>query len=272
MTVRAERVFPGLIRTSLLRTVEDLLFTVGPFAFLVALWALLHVTLKPDPRHLPYVGSVIQALARILENGILVSFLQNSLRRILIACFVAIPSSILVGVLIAQMRRVADLLLPVIRFFNSIPPIAWLPMFIIWMGFNEKTIVLNACYGLFFPIVFNTITGVRTVPVVYKNAVLTLGGTWRHVLFDVVLPGALPGILTGVRTGLAYAWRALIAAEMIVAAPGLGYLIFQAQTMVLTDRIIAGMILIGVTWTFVEYFFFRPFEDATVARWGLLHR
>ena len=89
---------------------------------------------------------------------------------------------------------------------------------------------------------------------------------------DVLLPGALPNIATGLRLGLAYGWRALIAAEMLVGAHGLGFMIFSAQNFHLTARIMLGMAIIGGLWVLLDYFVLRPLEEATIARWGLVQR
>ena len=89
---------------------------------------------------------------------------------------------------------------------------------------------------------------------------------------DVLLPGALPNIATGLRLGLAYGWRALIAAEMLVGAHGLGFMIFSAQNFHLTARIMLGMAIIGALWVLLDYFVLRPLEEATIARWGLVQR
>jgi NitT/TauT family transport system permease protein/taurine transport system permease protein len=256
----------------LIGTLEGLFSLVGPYVVLLVVWEGVRWILRPDPRFLPDVADVVRAIGRILENGILIDYLSRSLMRIGLAALFTVPVAILVGIGIGLSGAIARFLLPFIRFFNSIPAIAWLPLFIIWLGFNDRTIILDASYGLFFPVAFNTIVGVQTVPRVFRDAILTMGGSWGHLIRDVILPGALPAILTGVRTGFAYAWRGLIAAEMIVATNGLGYLIFQAQTMVLADRIIAGMILIGLTWSILDYFILQPLEEATVMRWGLMQR
>jgi ABC-type nitrate/sulfonate/bicarbonate transport system permease component len=121
-------------------------------------------------------------------------------------------------------------------------------------------------------VIFNALLGVRSLPPLYANALRTLGaGRWR-IVRDVVLPGALPSIATGMRLGLAYGWRALIAAEMLVGAHGLGFMIFNAQSFHLTARIMLGMGLIGLLWVVLDYFLLRPLEEATIARWGLVQR
>jgi NitT/TauT family transport system permease protein/taurine transport system permease protein len=168
--------------------------------------------------------------------------------------------------------RIATLLSPPLRFFQSLSGIAWLPLFLIWFGFSDRTILVAVWYTLVFPVTFNTMVGVRTVPRLYRYAVLTLGGNWRHVVFQVLLPGAIPYIVGGIRLGIAYGWRALIAAEIVVGTGGLGYLIFKAETFHLTARIIAGMITIGALWYVTDYFLLRPLEEATIERWGLVYR
>ena len=125
---------------------------------------------------------------------------------------------------------------------------------------------------MLFPVIFNGLLGVRRVPRIYINAIRTLGASQWRIVRDVILPGALPNIATGMRLGLAYGWRALIAAEMLVGAHGLGFMIFSAQNFHLTARIMLGMAIIGLLWLLLDYFLLRPLEEATIARWGLVQR
>ena len=112
----------------------------------------------------------------------------------------------------------------------------------------------------------------RSVPRIYVNGLRTLGAPRWRIARDVILPGALPSIATGMRLGLAYGWRALIAAEMLVGAHGLGFMIFSAQNFHLTARIVLGMLVIGALWLVLDYFVFRPLEQATIERSGLIQR
>jgi NitT/TauT family transport system permease protein/taurine transport system permease protein len=143
---------------------------------------------------------------------------------------------------------------------------------LVWFGFSERTIVVAVNYTVFFPVMFNVLLGVRSVPRIYVDALRTLGASRARIVRDVVVPGALPNIATGMRLGLAYGWRALIAAEMLVGAHGLGFMIFSAQNFHLTARIMLGMAVIGILWMLLDYFVLRPVEEATIARWGLLQR
>ena len=169
-------------------------------------------------------------------------------------------------------RRVADFVYPLLNFFQSVSGIAWLPLVLVWFGFGERTILVAVSYTVFFPVIFNALLGVRSVPRIYVNALRTLGAGRLRIVRDVMIPGALPNIATGLRLGLAYGWRALIAAEMLVGAHGLGFMIFSAQTFHLTARIMLGMGVIGLLWMLLEYFLLRPLEEATIARWGLVQR
>ena len=159
-----------------------------------------------------------------------------------------------------------------LNFFQSVSGIAWLPLMLIWFGFGERTILVAVNYTVLFPVIFNALLGVRSVPPIYVNALRTLGASRWRIVRDVLVPGALPNIAMGVRLGLAYGWRALIAAEMLVGANGLGFMIFNAQAFHLTARIMLGMGIIGVLWLALDYFLLRPLEEATIARWGMVQR
>jgi taurine transport system permease protein len=245
---------------------------LAPFAAFVAIWALyvriFHVSQDVVPSPLAVFGAFRDAIA----EGILTVYAGDTIRRILVAAASGAVVGVAAGFVVALNDGIAEIALPVIRFLQSLSGIVWLPLFIVWFGFSDKTIVVAVWYTLFFPVLFNTMIGVKTVPRVYRNAILTLGGDWRRVVSDVLLPGATPYIVGGIRIGAAFGWRALIAAEIVVGAGGLGYFIFKAEAFHLTARIVAGMIAIGTLWYLSDYFFLRPLEEATIERWGLVHR
>ncbi len=195
-----------------------------------------------------------------------------SLRRLVTAALVAAAVGVPLGLLLGMSRRVAEFVHPVLNFFQSVSGIAWLPLMLVWFGFGERTILVAINYTVLFPVVFNALLGVRSVPPLYASALRTLGASRWRIARDVLIPGALPNIATGLRLGLAYGWRALIAAEMLVGAHGLGFMIFSAQSFHLTARIVLGMSVIGALWVLLDYFVLRPLEEATIARWGLVQR
>ncbi len=244
----------------------------GSFLILLAIWALVsHIADFPD-YFLPSPLAVAVSVRDLLAKGILVVHIRDSLIHLLTASLVGIAVAVPLGLAIGLNRYVAAFFYPLFNFFQAISGIAWTPLLILWFGFSERTIIAVVNYTVLFPIVFNTMVGVRTVPRIYTNAVLTLGGSHWRVIWDVIVPGALPNIVTGIRLGLAYGWRALIAVEMLVAANGLGYMIFSAQTSHFTTRIMLGMGIIGLLWMFLDRFLLRPLEEVTIQRWGMVQR
>lgn len=249
-----------------------LLHVSGAFIILIAIWALIsHFGKFPD-YFLPSPLAVVTSIGDLIAKGVLTAHVRASLLHLLVASLIGIAAAVPLGLAIGLNRYAAGFFYPLFNFFQAISGIAWTPLLIIWFGFSELTIIVAVNYTVVFPVVFNTMIGARTVPRTYINAVLTLGGSRWRVIRDVIVPGALPNIVTGVRLGLAYGWRALIAAEMLVAANGLGFMIFNAQSSHLTSRIVVGMAIIGLLWMFIDQFLLRPLEEVTIKRWGMVHR
>jgi NitT/TauT family transport system permease protein/taurine transport system permease protein len=238
----------------------------------LAAWSLAAATLPLPAYVLPPPLAVLGSGSELIAKGILPMYVGESVRRIVLAAGLALLVGVPAGLLLGLSRRIADVMYPLLNFFQSVSGIAWLPLMLVWFGFGERTILAAVNYTVLFPVIFNAMLGVRSVPRIYLNALRTLGGSRWRIVRDVLLPGALPNIATGMRLGLAYGWRALIAAEMLVGANGLGFMIFNAQNFHLTARIMLGMTIIGLLWLLLDYFVLRPLEEATIARWGLVQR
>jgi len=232
---------------------------------LVALW-------NPSPGIFPSPKDVAAELARTLRSGVLLDSAGRSMARLLLTAGLVIPAGIALGLLVGLVGTASRVLLPLFRYFTAIPAIAWLPILLVAIGFNQTSIVATAAYGFFFPVLFNTLVGVQTVPMLLRSAVRTLGGSGFRVVRDVLLPGSLPSIAAGIRLGFGYGWRALIAAEMLVAVGGLGHMLFKAQSVGFAPRMVAGMVAIGVLATIIDYFLLEPLEHATIRRWGTVHQ
>lgn len=256
----------------LVRRSWKLLRGLLPFALLLVLWQSsvgwvnLPEALYPTPR------SVLQALHTLLQNGVLLAYLLDSLQRYSVGVALGIGLGIPFGLLLAMSRPVARLFLPIFNFFQAIVEMAWIPIFVLWFGYGWKTIIISLTYVVAFPVIYNTLHGVQRVPKTTIDAVRVLGGGWRDIAFQVVLPGALPDIVTGVRLGAGYAFRGLIGAEMIAATTGLGFMLFEARQENLTGRIVVGMIVLGLLWLFIDRVYLRAIERATIERWGLVTR
>jgi taurine transport system permease protein len=135
---------------------------------------------------------------------------------------------------------------PPIEFYRPIPPLAYLPLIIIWFGIGETSKVLLIYLACFAPMALSTRAGVRSVSIEQIHAAYSLGATHFQVIRYVVLRAALPEILTGMRIGIGFGWTTLVAAEMVAAAAGLGYMILNASEFLVTDVVVMGIIVIGV--------------------------
>jgi taurine transport system permease protein len=221
----------------------------------------------------PFALASPAAVASVLVDGIrdrtLLGHLGVSLARLAGSIVVAGCAGIAFGVLAGISRRVAMFVEPLAGFFNALSGIVWLPLAITWFGLTWKTVLFVIGNAIFFIVFFNTLVGVRSVPRLYEQAILTLGASRWQMLRDVLLPGALPGIVTGIRLGLGFGWRALIAAELVAVTQGLGFMIFSAANYLRTDIILAGILVIGVVALAIDALIIVPIERATVLRWGL---
>ncbi|MEY3104823.1 MAG: hypothetical protein RJA72_855, partial [Pseudomonadota bacterium] len=150
--------------------------------------------------------------------------------------------------------------------------IAWLPILLIWFGFGLTTMTFVIVYTVLFPVVLNTVLGIRSINPDLLRAARSLGASQARMIWEVVLPGALPNIMTGLRNGLGYGWRALIAAEIIVGTSGIGFLMFDARRAGSVVEIMLGMIVLGLLWYAVDAWILAPIERATGERWGMVSR
>jgi NitT/TauT family transport system permease protein/taurine transport system permease protein len=217
----------------------------------------------------PAPSDVWAAFVDLCRKGILPVYIVDSLARYGVGVGAGVLLGIVFGMLIGLSRRVSLALSPLLNFMFAIVEVAWIPIFVVWFGYGIKTIVLALVYVVFFPVLYNTVLSVRTAPQVLANAVRSLGGSRVDVVRYVILPSALPGMITGLRLAAGFAFRGLVFAEMVAAKTGVGYLIFDGAQTQQTSRTIVGMILMGLMWLAIDQFYLRPFERATVQRWGL---
>lgn len=202
---------------------------------------------------LPPPTAVFSAAQDLMARGVLLTHIADSLRRVLVAVGIAAALGVPLGLAMgwsAGFRAAVD---PLLEFIRPIPPLAWIPLSILWFGIgdtqNEYIIFLAA----FFPVVLNSMAGARDVDTYLVRAGLSLGARRRDLFLTVVLPGSLPNIFTGLRVGLGIGWMALVAGELVAAPTGLGYMINNARTLFRSDYILLGMVLIGLLGLALDY-------------------
>jgi NitT/TauT family transport system permease protein/taurine transport system permease protein len=246
--------------------------SIAPFIPVIAAWWII-TELQIFPRaFLPGPVEVVRSFGSLVYTGILPEYLQDSMVRLAVGAFWGIALGIPLGILVGLSPRARTALWPLLLFFQAIGDIAWLPILVIWFGYGLITITTVIVYTVIFPVVLNTVLGVRSIPIVMHRAALSLGASRTRMLWEVVLPGALPNIVTGLRNGLGYGWRALIATEIIVGTSGIGFLMFDARRAGSVVEILLGMIILGFLWYIVDSWILAPIERATGQRWGLVTR
>lgn len=172
--------------------------------------------------------------------------LLASLSRVYGGFAIALGVALPLGLLIGRIAVVRQLLDPTLQVLRPIPVTAWLPLAMIMFGLGPRSAFFLVCLGAFYPILINTIFGVRTVDVRLFEAASMLGCTGTAQFFRVVLPASLPAIFTGLRLGLGFAWVVIVVGEMTGVQTGLGAIIMEARALSRTEIVICGMIVIGV--------------------------
>jgi len=216
---------------------------------LFAWWAVTSAGLM-EPLFLPSPQAVLARAWRLLGEGYMEASLGQhlaaSLGRIGLALLAALLTAIPLGIAIGRHRLVRGIFDPLIEFYRPIPPLAYLPLIVIWCGIGELSKVLLIYLAIFAPLTIATATGVRSVDPARLRAAQSLGASPAQVVRHVILPGALPEILTGIRIGLGVGWSTLVAAELIAATRGLGFMVQSAAQFLVTDVVILGILVIAL--------------------------
>lgn len=220
------------------------------------IWQLAIVLLDPPSAILPAPSKVAQTFLEELFSGDLLINAGVSLTRVTTAWVISALIAIPLGVLMARSKTAEKLLDPVIELFRPISPLAWIPLAILWFGIGEAGKIFIIFIATFFPILLNTVDGIKRVDPVLIRAGRVLGCTTsRELFFRVMLPAALPTILVGLRISFGTGWAAIIAAELVAANSGLGYLIADGMEILRSDLVMVGMIAIGIIGVLVDAIF-----------------
>ena len=195
---------------------------------------------------LPAPTAVFSAAGELLQSGVLQKDIAISLMRV----FTAVGSAALIGIpLGAAMGGISSFrwsVEPVLEFVRPIPPLAWIPLAILWFGISEKEIDFIIFLAAFFPIVLNSAAGIHDVDMHVVRAARSLGASQFVTFWTVYVPAALGQIIVGIRIGLGIGWMALVAGELVGATTGLGFLISQGRMVFRSDYILLGMVTIGL--------------------------
>lgn len=225
---------------------------IGVFStlFFIVLWALVTEGGLIKPIFLPSPFDVLTRLGEVMTDGFagatLMEHLGASLGRVfgafLLACLIGIP----LGIGIGCNRVVRGIFDPLIEFYRPLPPLAYLPLIIIWMGIDESSKVTLIFLSMLAPIVLSARAGVTAVRIEQIQVAYSMGASPWQVVTQVISRGALPDIMTGMRIAMGFGWTTLVAAEMVAAQRGIGFMVLNASEFLVTDVVIGGILVIGI--------------------------
>ena len=199
-----------------------------------------------NPKLVPPPSVVAETLWGITANGELFEHVWASLRRVVIGYLIGAFWGIGLGVLIGMYKIADDLLEPPLQFVRNITPVAIVPLAIHAFGLDEPSKYFVIWYSTIIPVIFNTAMGVAGTPTIRIRAAMCLGATQRDIFLRIIIPSAWPFIVTGLRVALGFAFMGVVAAEMIAAESGVGFLIMQSRNMFLPGQMFAGLFMLGV--------------------------
>ncbi|MCA1042310.1 ABC transporter permease [Bacillus infantis] len=239
------------------------------FAIIIGLWELGSRLGLWLPTILPSPTDVFQSLVTGISDKTLLYDLAASFRRLLIGLGISLVLGSALGILLAKSKTADETLGTVILALQSVPSIVWLPLAIMWFGMNEVSVIFVVILGGTFVMTLNMRVGIKNVSPLFIRAAQTMGSSGIDLFTRVIFPASIPYVVTGARLAWAFAWRALMAGELLSTGPGLGYTLRYASDFGDMSLVIAVMIIIGVIGSIVDQLIFQRIEKSVLERWGL---
>jgi len=236
------------------------------YLLMVEVFQIWNVALFPSPL------DVIAALADHLSDGTMGRAISTSLLRLFFGFGIALPLGVMLGLSLSRNHWVRLLLGPLVVGFQALPSICWLPLAILWFGLNERAIIFVVVMGSVFSITAATYDGTKLISPLLMRAATNMGVRGWKMFWRVVLPAALPAILSGTRQGWSFAWRSLLAGELLTAGHGLGNLLNQGRDLTDMALVMAVMVVIIMLGLAVDLLVLTNFELVVRRRYGLMNQ
>ena len=229
----------------------EILISVSTFVVIITLWFVVARTERLPSALFPGPGKVWRGFLEMLSTGYkshtILEHLLYSFRRLFIAYFIAALCAVLLGLASGYNRIVRAVVDPLVEFYQAIPPLSYFTLLVIWLGIFEASKIALLFLAAFAPIFIASMSGVKSVRGDFINGAMTLGANKMQIFLHIILPASLPYIFTGLRTAMATAYGTLVAAEMVAAVSGIGWLVFDASRYLRTDLVFMGIIIMGIT-------------------------
>jgi ABC-type nitrate/sulfonate/bicarbonate transport system permease component len=214
----------------------------------------------------PPFSTVILEIVELFKSGVLFNNLADTLFRVLTGLCVGTIAGIITGIAMGWRKVVGHSLSPVISILYPIPALGWLPLMMLWIGINEMLPIMVITISAFFPVCYNTASGVRDVDRTIVKAAHMLGASEKRILFEVILPNAAPQVFAGLRLSSGMAWRTVLAAEMVAIPTGIGALIMKGESLVRVDIILSCLFILSILCLIFEKIL-EALEKKWVGKW-----
>jgi sulfonate transport system permease protein len=222
---------------------------------IILLWYFGSVAGSFNQSIIPAPQKVGEAFRKMIENGSLWQHILASFGRVLRGFAIGAAAGILLGLFIGLYFRLNQLCTALIGVLRPIPPIAMIPLFIMWLGIGEESKIALVTVGAFWPVLLNTIAGVQSTDPKLIEVARVFGKNKFVILKDIIIPSTIPSLFTGLRLSISTAWSCVVAAEMIAADKGVGYLIMYARQMSKPAELFVGIISIGIIGLAIDILF-----------------
>jgi len=240
---------------------------ITPIIIFLAIWEIFaRLNLIPGHFFFPPFSAVLTEFWYLTVSGVLGRNFLSSLIRVLIGFSTGSIAGLLIGIIMGWNNLANKALNPLISLIYPIPALGWLPLLMLWFGIGEILPIAIIFICSFFPILYNTVTGIKNVNKNYIYAARTLGASDIEIISTVVMPLSLPNIFTGLRLEAGMAWRVIIAAEMVAISTGIGALMMKAESLIRIDIIIVCLMVLGIMCLSFEKFF-AFLEKKLTNRW-----
>lgn len=242
---------------------------VAFYALLLGLWQVLCASGIWPPYAFPGPLAVWQSLWRGFADGVFQIAILVSLKRLAMGFGISVIVGTSLGFAIGRFRMLEETLGSLVLGLQTLPSVCWLPLALLWFGLNDKAIIFVTVMGAVLSITTSTVSGVKGIPPIYLRAGRNLGAGGLKLLVHVVLPSALPSILVGLRQGWSFAWRSLLAGELLFVSMGLGQLLMMGRELNDMSQVLAVMAVLIALGTVFDRLVFGKLEQAVAERWGL---